>query len=66
MLGPSFLKLLLYYFFMYMGVLPLCTSVYHVWKKEKGVGASGTGVRNGCAPSCGCQGPLEKQQLLVF
>lgn len=64
---------IIYFYFIWMGVLSACVSVHHVCAvpsgAEKGISSSGTGVVDGCELPCRCQepnsGPPEDQQVLV-
>ena len=59
---------------MYIGGWPVSLSVHQMcawcprWAEE-GVGSPGTGVIDGCKPSCGCwdsnTGALQEQQVLL-
>jgi hypothetical protein len=58
---------------MWMSVLPVWIYVHHVHavpeEAKEGAGSPGTGVTDGCKPSCGCWelnlGPLQKQDVLL-
>lgn len=64
----------LYFYFICVGILPVCISVHHMhalcpWRSEDGIESSGTGLTDGCDPPCGCwelnTDPLEEKPVLL-
>jgi hypothetical protein len=55
---------------MYVCVCVTCMCTWRPRRSDEGIGSPGTGVTNGCEPSCGCrelnQGPLQEQEVLLI